>query len=71
MSMLNTYLRLLLPCRGMSIAAIVLAGIAAVAEGFALAALIPLLDVFQAAQAPSSNGFSPVWGGDLTQTCCW
>lgn len=52
MSMLNTYLRLLLPCRGMSIAAIVLAGIAAVAEGFALAALIPLLDVFSGRPSP-------------------
>jgi ABC-type multidrug transport system fused ATPase/permease subunit len=53
MNMMVSYLRLLRACRGISIAAIVLAGIAAVAEGVALAALIPILDVFSGRTSPT------------------
>lgn len=53
MNMMVVYLRLLRACRGHSIVAIVLAGVAAVAEGVALAALIPILDVFSGRTSPA------------------
>lgn len=52
MKMVGIYLRLLQTCHGLSLAAIVLAGVAAVAEGVALAALIPILDVFSGRASP-------------------
>jgi ATP-binding cassette, subfamily C, bacterial len=52
MKMVGIYLRLLQTCHGLSLAAIVLAGVAAVAEGVALAALIPILDVFSGRTSP-------------------
>jgi ABC-type multidrug transport system fused ATPase/permease subunit len=53
MNMMSAYFRLLRACRGLSIAAIVLAGVAAVAEGIALVALIPILDVFSGRASPA------------------
>ena len=46
MNMLMRYARLLRPCRKLCVLTILLAGTAAVAEGLAMAALIPLLDSF-------------------------
>ena len=53
MNMMGIYLRLLQACPGLSLAAIALAGLAAVAEGVALAALIPILDVFSGRTSPA------------------
>lgn len=52
MSMLRRYGWWLQSCRGLSIWAMVLAGIAALAEGLALATLVPLLDVMSGHSQP-------------------
>lgn len=50
-TMLKVYGHLLSACRGISFAAIFLAGVAAILEGVALATLIPILDVFSGSES--------------------
>jgi ATP-binding cassette, subfamily C, bacterial len=51
--MIGAYVAQLRRCTGLALGAVLLAGVAAVAEGFALAALMPVLDVFSGAASPT------------------
>ncbi len=74
MKILGVYLNWLRPCRGWAAGAVVLSGLAAVAEGVALAALIPILDVFSGRSSPmldrvlAALGWQPQ-GPDLLLAC--
>ncbi len=60
--MIKAYLIQLRRCAGLSVAAVLLAGFAAVAEGVALAALMPILDVFSGSAHPTLSAWMARFG---------